>query len=68
MEFAQEIGFAYKYMLIQDLGKIFTAGEIGANRALEGCMSAFHMTSWEERRARGKGLARHFSQFVPTCL
>jgi hypothetical protein len=42
--------------------------EIGAGLALPGGMSAFHMTDCEERRARGKGLARYFSRFVPTCL
>jgi len=31
-------------------------------------VGAFHMTGCRERQARGKGLACHFFQFVPTCL
>jgi hypothetical protein len=29
---------------------------------------AFHMTGCRERQVRGKGLACHFLQIVPTCL
>lgn len=57
-----------KYLLINDLAEIEGCPDIGETRALHGRMSAFHMTSCGERRARGKGLARIFSQFVPTCL
>jgi hypothetical protein len=57
-----------KHLLINDLVGTRPRASNGAARALENRMSAFHMTSWEERRARGKGLAHRFSQFVPTCL
>ena len=57
-----------KYLLINDLVGFRLDSDIGATRALVTRMSAFQMTGWEERRARGKGLAHHFSQFVPTCL
>ena len=36
--------------------------------ALAGRVGAFYMTKCKRRRVRGKGLARHFLQIVPTCL
>jgi hypothetical protein len=55
--------FAHKRLI---LNRAFAADWRGP--CISRGMSAFHMTSWEERRARGKGLARRFSRFVPTCL
>jgi hypothetical protein len=41
---------------------------IGADRAIPDAVGAFHMTICRELQARGKGLACHFLQIVPTCL
>jgi hypothetical protein len=41
---------------------------IGVGRAIGKGVGAFHMTRCRERQARGKGLACHFLQIVPTCL
>src|ERR1700722_5159464 len=35
---------------------------------IRGSVGAFYITKCKRRRGRGKGLARHFLQIVPTCL
>ena len=50
------------------LAKVDAWVKAGAALALKGGVGAFQMTIRAESRARGKGLARHFTWIVPTCL
>jgi len=51
-------------------GLNFGQGVFGDGRpiVLPARVGAFYMTRCKGRRVRGKGLARHFLQIVPTCL
>ena len=58
----------HNYLIINGLMIDGNAQAIGGVRAIGGGVGAFQMTRCRERQARGKGLACHFLQIVPTCL